>query len=195
MIDFMFTTAKDTAEAVKEAVAPEDRDEPAGQRSAASPTKPDKVWQFTDDETLQALREQILTALDRSRKIRFTKKGGVLYWDSTHERRLVCTLSKKYEQKGPTGYGYWYGYHKNWDEFLEGGSDSLVALGCVGASFAFVVPWVDLHPILPSLDSRTVGARKYWYLRLAEIAPDHHALLLAAGSGRFSLDEYRISLR
>lgn len=194
MIDVMFTTAKGTAEAVKEAVAPASDDEFSDQSAPASLGKPEKSWQFTDTEVLRALREQIIIALGGAQATKFLRKSGALYWDAQHNKRVVCTLSKKYEQKGSAGYSYWYGYHQNWDEFLEGGSVSLIALGCVGSSFAFAIPWDKLHPLLSSLDTTTKTTGKYWHLRVAETSPGHFALVLAAGSGLFSLDAYKTAL-
>lgn len=194
MIDVMFTTAKGTAEAAKEAGAPEGEGQLSDQSTAASAVKTSKVWRFTDTGILRAVRDQIITALGHTQGTNFLKKNGALYWNAQHDKRVACTLSKQYEQKGSAGYSYWYGYHQNWDEFLEGGSVSIMALGCVGASFAFAVPWSKLHPLLSSLDTTTRATGTYWHLRVAETTSGRYALILASGSGTFPLDAYKISL-
>jgi hypothetical protein len=190
MVDVMFTTAKGTAETVTEEVAPDGESQLTDQPI----DKSGKATQFTDSETLRVLREKIIATLGIDQGTTFLKKSGALHWNAQHDKRAVCTLSRRYGQKGSAGYSFWYGYHQRWDEFLAEGSTSLVALGCVGASFAFAVPRAKLHPLLSSLDSTTKPTDKYWHLRIAETTPGHFALLLPGGSGTFPLDAYKISL-
>jgi hypothetical protein len=190
MVEVMFTTAKGTAEAVTEVVAPEGE----GQLTDQPTGKSGKASQFTDNETLRVLRDKIIATLGIDQSTTFLKKSSALHWNAQHDKRVACTLSKRYEQKGPGGYSFWYGYHQTWDEFLAEGSSSLIALGCVGTSFAFAVPWTKLHPLLSALDSTTKPADKYWHVRVSETTPGHFALLLPGGSGTFPLDAHKISL-
>lgn len=192
MIDILFTTAKDTAEAADEVLVTDSADSPPDVPDTNSTELATKLWQFTDNEVLREIREKIIKVLGQRDGTTYVKKGGALYWNPLHDMRIACTLSKKYERAGFSG--FWYGYHEHWDKFLQEGQTSLLVLGCVGAPFAFAIPWAVLHPVLPSLGTTVRASGTYWHIRVSETSLGHYALMLGEKLDSLSLDTYRLDL-
>src|SRR6476660_3072884 len=124
MVDVMFTAATDVEAAI---VEDEDEDE------VGEDDKPKGVWQFTDSGLLDRKRGEIISALARSIGANLIKKSRALFWDSDHEKRVACTISKRYTKR--SSYPYWYAYHPQWDEFLRDGNLSFLVLGCMDLPF------------------------------------------------------------
>lgn len=189
VIDVVFTTAKD----VESAVVSEESEDDIDQSIPAVSERSKGVWQFTDARLLQAKREELVARFSRDRGTAFVKKSRALYWDSDHQRRLACTISKRYTKRG--SYPYWYAYHPQWDEFLAGGTDAFLILGCMDLSFGFALPWRELHACLDALNTTTTkDGETYWHVHIAEASPDHFAILLPKKSETLALDNYRVTL-
>jgi hypothetical protein len=186
MVDVMFTAATDVEAALVEQ-ADVSEEEHAEQGREPS----EKRWQFTDSGLLQAKREQIVAAMSRSTGINFIKKSRALYWDTEHEKRFACTISKRYSR---SWYRYWYAYHPQWDVFLEAGTDSSLILGCMDLTFAFAIPWQTIHPLLPSLNTTTTERSTYWHLHIVEFETDAYALLLPKKEDHIPLGAFRLPL-
>lgn len=183
MVDVMFTTATDV-----EAAIVEDEDE----GDLANDGKSKGVWQFTDSGILDRKRGEIIAALGRVIGANLIKKSRALFWDSDHEKRVACTISKRYTKR--SSYPYWYAYHPQWDEFLRDGNLAFVVVGCVDLSFAFSIPWETFHPLLGALNTTTTEKGTYWHLHLTEIEPGAYALILPKRGETLPLSEFRLSL-
>jgi hypothetical protein len=185
MVDVMFTAAADVA-LVEQAdgidEAPAEGDNEADEKSG---------WQFTDTALLERKREQIVFAIGRARDSIFIKKSRALYWDADHEKRIACTISKRYDR---SWYRYWYAYHPQWDTFLEAGNSSSLVLGCMDLPFAFAIPWDTIHPLLPALNTTTTERSTYWHLHIVETDPDVYALLLPKRSDNVPLVSFQVPL-
>lgn len=185
MVDVMFTAATDVALAEQTNVADELSDESTDQAGEK------RGWQFTDTALLERKREQIISAVSRALETSLIKKSRALYWDAAHEKRIGCTISKRYDR---SWYRYWYAYHPQWDAFLEAGTSSFLVLGCMDLPFAFAVPWNTMHTLLPALNTTTTERSTYWHLHIVEIEPDVYALLLPKRSDNIPLSGFRVPL-
>ncbi len=189
VIDVVFTTAKD----VETATVSETAEEISDQEAAPSPEKSKGVWHFTDSRLLQAKREEIVAQFGRDRGVAFVKSSRALFWDAGHQKRLVCTLSKRYTRR--SSYPYWYAYHPGWDDFLRNGSESYVILGCMDLPFAFALPWKVLHDCLDALNTTTTkDGETYWHVHLTEVVAGRYAMLLPKRSKSLPLDDYRVTV-
>jgi hypothetical protein len=189
MIDVMFTTAKDVDQAKQITQPEEDEDTPRG----ADPESGAKgVWQFTDSKLLQRKRDIIIAAVGRLAGVSLIRKSASLHWDSLHETRVACTISKRYTKKG--AYRYWYAYHPQWDEFLAEGKTAYFVLGCMDLNVGFAIPRRVLHPVLDALNTTTrPGAEPYWHINLVE-TPDGLSLFLPKKSSSLALADFKVAL-
>ncbi len=190
MIDVMFTAAKNVEVAAAAAEVEEDSDQ---DQSEYGQKEEKGVWQFTEPELLQSKREQILAAIAQQMSTGLIKKSRALFWDASHADRIVCTLSKRYLKKG--SYAYWYAYHPQWLEFLEGGLRGFLALGCMDREFAFVIPASEIKPILEALNTTTTkDGHTYWHMHIVETLPGSYSLLMPKKSTTLALDPFRVGL-
>lgn len=191
MIDVMFTAARD----VETAVA---ADEEEIESEGGPPTTQEKdvtkgVWQFTDSGVLQQKRQLIISSFGRERGIAFVQKSRALSWDSSHHRRVACTVSKRYAK--PASYPYWYAYHPQWDEFLREGEEGFLILGCMDLSHAYALPWKVVHDCVDALNTTTTKeGRIYWHIHLSEISPGRYVMLLPKKSSTLALEQFRVAL-
>lgn len=153
--------------------------------------KPEGTWEFTSKTLIDRKRDQIIAALNRKFEEVLIKKKGVYYWDAHHRFMVVCTLSKKYEGKP---HDYWFGYHHEWRDFLLGGQQGYIVLGCMDLADAFAVPAQEIEPILGSLNT-TMQSDKidYWHFRMVKLASGGYGLAISAAKP-FSLEPYRLAL-
>lgn len=193
LVDVMFTTAKDVeASAIGEVnaieMAPEKLE---GSPSEVKDKSTPSGWEFTDAAVLDAKRAKIIDALAKKLGTKFIKKSRALYWDAAHEKRIACSVSKRYT-KG--SYPYWYAYHPQWDDFLGEGSESFFALGCMDLAHAYAIPLNILRENLPALNTTTTVRSTYWHIHLVEQVQGTLALLLPKTSQQLSLKDFIVSL-
>jgi hypothetical protein len=187
IIDVMFTAAADVEATTAATVV----DQEETKKLSTETGKQRGVWQFTDKLILGKKRDQIIAALDKRLDTTFIRKKGAYYWDSKHERRLVCTISKRYQDKSHL---YWFGYHHEWHDFLLIGHDGYITLGCMDLGFAFAIPAKAIDAILLKLNATMIDDRvDYWHLRIVEVSPECLGLAVP-NSQPFALEKYRISL-
>jgi hypothetical protein len=182
-VDVMFTTATDVEAAI---VGDGDEDE------SVDDGKSKGIWQFTDSGVLDRKREKIIAAIGRTIGTNFIKKSRALFWDTSHEKRVACTISKRHTKRST--YPYWYAYHPQWDEFLREGDPSFVVVGGMDLPFAFSIPWKKFHLLLDALNTTTTERGTYWHLHLTEIETGAYALMLPKRGETLPLREFRIPL-
>lgn len=193
MIDVMFTAATDAEAAVQS--YGEEEDAKSGAEDVAPPRreKAKGTWEFTDSRLLQNKRDLIISSIGSANNTTFIKKTRALYWNASHELRLLCTISKQYTRSGK--HRYWYAYHRDWDEFLRDGSTAFVVLGCMDLPTAFSIPWAAFHPLVETLNTTTTkDDYTYWHIQLVEAVMGHYTLQLPKKSSSLPLDEYAIHL-
>jgi hypothetical protein len=199
LIDVMFTTATDIEPAIVPTVEAEGHGDD-NQTEEASGAEPQEIsahakgtWEFTDSASLQQKRTSIISALSAKLGSPLIKRTRALYWNSEHDLRVACSISKRYTKRG--AYPYWYAYHPQWDEFLREGREGFFVLGCMDLSVAFSIPWRVLHPLLPALNTTTTDRGMYWHIHIVESAPGAFSLLLPKEGRSMSLAEFQLSVR
>ncbi|RXH32640.1 hypothetical protein [Bradyrhizobium zhanjiangense] len=189
LVDVMFTTATDVEATIIHSAAEkaETSDVITSKETSTTPSG----WEFTDATVLDAKRVKAIEALAKQLGTKFIKKSRALYWDSSHETRVACSVSKRYT-KG--SYPYWYAYHPQWDEFLGEGSRSFFVLGCMDLNFAYAIPLDILRKNLSALNTTTTERSTYWHIHLSETSNGLIALQLPKSSRQLPLDDFRVPL-
>jgi hypothetical protein len=181
LIDVMFTAAKDV-EGGDDPKAPNH----GGDQDGAG-------WQFTDPKLIQAKREAIAQAFGDSQSTKLIKKTRATYWDASHTQRIVCTVSKRYEDKAATP--YWFAYHPSWDAFLAEGATGHFVLGCMDLDLAFAIPLEVLREHLDQLNTTMKpDGTNYWHVKVLELGPGRYALQLPKVGSRLDLDPFVVKV-
>lgn len=189
LVDVMFATVIDVEAAIVEPTS-----EKIGAKSKVPTLGNDTVgtpsgWEFTDAAVLDAKRAKIIDAMTKKVGSRLIKKSRALYWDAAHEKRVACSVSKRYA-KG--AYPYWYAYHPQWNEFLGDGSQGFFTLGCMDLPYAYAIPLDVLREHLAELNTTTTERSTYWHIHLVELGNGAIALQLPKVSRQLPLDAYRV---
>jgi hypothetical protein len=189
MIDVMFATAREV-EAATSAEEPEEDEQPG---IAPAIERQKGVWQFTDSRLLQNKRDEIVAAVGNKLDTAFIKRSRALYWNAGHDKRLVCTISKRYA--GRASYPYWFAYHPQWDQFLHEAEESFLVLGCMDLAFAFALPGAVIHDSLGSLNTTTTkDDHTYWHLHVVENEDGQYCILLPKKSSTLAINGYRMDV-
>ena len=151
------------------------------------------TWQFTDAASLAAKRHQVLNRLGVLKQVTFVSETAARHRSADGKLRAALAVSKRYEARA--GNPYWYGYHRQWDEFLKDGEDSYFVIGCMDLNTAYAIPKSVLTPLLPSLHTTTrAGAgQSYWHVHLAE-KNGQLVMLLPKGVGELDLSPFAFQL-
>ena len=188
MIDVMFTTAKD----IGAAVAQDTSDKLEGEGPPEAPEKGKSGWEFTDVDLLDSKRARIVEAMSTKTETKLIRKSRALFWDTAHDVRVVCSISKRYTKRSSEP--YWYAYHPQWDEFLSEGHQSFFVLGCMDLDFAFAIPRKIIYESLVGLHTTTTERSTYWHVHIGELAENEYVLLLPKLSKPLALSDFRVQL-
>ena len=185
LIETIFTAAQD----VERSVSSETQET----AEVATPTKPKKEksgWEFTDSTLIQTKRETIIEAIGKKTSVKFVKKTRAMYWDASHEIRLVCTISKRYEKSD--NQRYWYAYHPQWNEFLSAGKMGDFVLGCMDLDIAFVIPIKKMQKHLDNFNTtmKEESNIMYWHIVIAERSKGKYELVLPKISDLLNLEPF-----
>ncbi|MEI6449862.1 MAG: hypothetical protein WCP98_07915 [Actinomycetes bacterium] len=187
LIDVVFATTQD----VEAAVAAESgvHDESDDQEGEARGPK-----QLIPRELINETRARAIAAVENRLGVSLVKRTRALYWDPSKRYRVACTVSRMYGDYGSGG--FWYAYHLPWHEFLLGGDEARLVLGCVGLGIAFVLP---LSVVTEHLDhfNTTVkpdGSGHNYHLRVLESTPGVYELRLSKLGSTLPLADYAVGL-
>jgi hypothetical protein len=189
MIDVMFATAKD----VEAAVAQDTSDQPEEDEQSGPLEKGKSGWEFTDIGLLDSKRAKIIDAMSTKMATKLIRRSRALFWDTTHDVRVVCSISKRYMKRSSEP--YWYAYHPQWDEFLREGIESFFVLGCMDLDFAFAIPRKTIHENLGGLHTTTTERSTYWHVHIGESEDNQYVLLLPKLSSHLALTDFRVQLK
>lgn len=187
MIEVMFATATDVEAVIAEANASPDQD-------AIPESKEEEGgsgWEFTDFAVLDSKRGEIVDAVGNKIGVKLIKKSRALFWDAPHEKRIACSISKRY----PKSVRYWYAYHPEWNEFLQEGKDSYFVLGCMDLDMAFAIPLNVMAANLDGLNTTTTSKKTYWHIHVVEAENGGYAVLLPHYGKQLPLDEFQIAVK
>jgi len=189
LVDVMFATVADVDSAIIE---------PPGEKTdtTAIADQTDIVvapsgWEFTDAAVLDQKRSDIINALAPKIGAKLIKRSRALFWDASHEKRVACSISKRYT-KG--SYPYWYAYHPEWNDFLHEGKSSYFVLGCMDLDVAFAIPLAVVTKNLNALNTTTTNKKTYWHVHVVETDSGGYALLLPHEGAQLPLDQFQISI-
>ena len=129
VIEVIFATATDVETAIAE-TDPVSEEAPQPKEEGPSGSG----WQFTNFAVLDAKRAEIVEAVAKKLGTKLIKKSRALFWDAEHNKRVACSISKRYTQ---VTYPYWYAFHPEWDEFLKGWDGLIFCLGLYGFEHSF----------------------------------------------------------
>lgn len=156
----------------------------------------DKTGYFNDKtspETIFEIRDKIIGVASAAFGESLIKKTRAMYWSPSHEIRVACTISKRYETQGIVK--YWYAYHPSWDIFLSEGVTSFVALGCVDLDIAFLLPLEVIQNVLSNLNiTEKKGGGMYWHLKITEPTAGNYFLQVPSPGTDLPLCKYRVNI-
>ena len=147
----------------------------------------------TSPETISEIRDKIIGTASSACGESLIKKTRAMYWSPSHEVRVACTISKRYEAQGIVK--YWYAYHPSWDEFLGEGVSASLALGCVDLNIAFLLPLEVIRNVLPNLNvTEKKDGPMYWHLKITEPTVGTYYLQVSYPGSDLPLSEYQVSI-
>jgi hypothetical protein len=148
---------------------------------------------ITPGTTIDNVRNNIIAAIDNKDDVVLIKKTKAMYWSPNHDKRVACTISKRYDNQGSNK--YWYAYHPSWNEFLGDGELSYIALGCVDLEYAFLLPLDVIRKALPYFNkTEKKDGSMYWHIKIIELEVGFFLQVPSPGEN-ISLDEYKLQLK
>jgi hypothetical protein len=189
LVDVMFTAASDLEPSVVQDEVKPDVQE------AAVPAEDEETegrWIFTDATVLQQKRDVIISALSKLVGAPLIRKSRAQYWNADHDKRIVCTISKRYSRPGSSR--YWYAYHPQWDSFLAEVTEGLLVLGCMDLPIAFAIPRSAISAVLVGLNTTNAERGMYWHLQIGESPVGGYELLVPKRSENLDLSRFQIQL-
>lgn len=147
----------------------------------------------TPSEVISEIRDRIIEAASDKFGEPLIKKTRALYWSPSHEIRVACTISKRYESKGI--FRYWYAYHPSWDVFLGEGTSAAAVLGCVDLDVAFVLPLDLIRGALTYLNVTEKSENdRYWHLKILEPKEGTYFLQVPSPGKDIPLSKYQVAI-
>jgi hypothetical protein len=191
MIDVMFTAARDVEEGAVEVATTDQDPQTEAQQDEQSDKATKSGWQFTDGSLLQAKRDDLVSAIGKRQGVTLIKESRALYSAAAEKLAVVCTLSKRYNNRS---YPYWYAYHPHWHGFLQRAEIGLFVLGCMDLDIGFAIPVSLMTSAMDDLNTtvRPSGER-YWHIHLTEF-DGGYGLLLPKKSQVLPLTPYIVNL-
>lgn len=183
LVDVMFTAAQD----VETVVENESRSDAENDDSNESTFVQDR----TDLTLIDSMRASILRSVERSNGAKLIKKSRALYSSSDRSVGVACTVSKFYAEQNVK---YWYAHHTPWQEFLDRTTSGFLALGCMDANFAFVLPSDVLGEKLPHLNTTIRNGKTYWHIHITNPEPNLYKMLVPRTGEHLDLTPYVINL-
>ena len=145
----------------------------------------------TPSEVISEIRDRIIEAAAVKFGEPLIKKTRAMYWSPSHEIRVACTISKRYESQGI--FKYWYAYHPSWDVFLGEGSSAALVLGCVDLDVAFVLPLDVIRGALKYLNvTEKSEDDRYWHLKSLEPEAGKYFLQVPTPGADIQLMKYQV---
>lgn len=183
LVDVVFAATKDVEEA----------DEEMDADNIEKVSKSTHSINKTPSTVINAVRGQIIEAISKQREVVLIKKTRSMYWSPDHTTRIMCTVSKRYENKSSAK--YWYVYHPQWTEFLQEGTHAFLALGCVDLEIAFLLPLEKVKEVLPKLNTTVKeDGSVLWHLKITEPQTGAYHLQIPSGDQDLPLSEYVLSI-
>lgn len=185
LVDVMFTAARDVEASV-------DIDKPDALENVVGGAEEEASgWQFTDPDALQAKRNAVVAAFAEHAGTKLIQVGRARYWNSDHEMRVVCAVSKRYIGRAHTP--YWYALHPTWNEFLGEGATGSLLLACMDLNIAFSLSIGELRQYLSKLNTTVKqNGDSYWHLKIVAGKDGAYFLQLPKGKRDVKLSSFDV---
>jgi hypothetical protein len=169
IVELVFTTAEDRSDQIEE---------PASE--SFSEEQHDYAMVRTDRDTVETVKQAIVSRLSAKLKIQLRRVRHSLYSNSEDSVRAVLAVSKKYEGKS---FDYWYAYHDSPQRtFLSASQNGYMVFGCVDSGDAYAVPYELLETAIENLYVTVKkDGRNYKHVYLS-LTPDGAHLTLRDGN-------------
>jgi hypothetical protein len=149
---------------------------------------PETLIERLDNKLRDAKREAIMEALSHRESAILSKVRGILYASANGKVRAACPVSRRYTRTSSSY--YWYGYSKEWLNFLSQGEKSFLVLGCMDRESAYAIPNKTIEKVLNEL-YETPG--RHWHIILEE--NEKGLLELSIPDGRYmALIDFELKL-
>lgn len=122
-------------------------------------------------------RDECVERISRHLGERLVKDGKVAYSTPNGSSKIICLVSKTYENKSKEKKSYWYGFLKSHKEVLSAHKMGYAAFGCGSAAKIILVPIGKLVPLLRNMNKTEQGDGFYWHVKIHE------------ENGRFSVEQ------
>ena len=184
IVDVMFTATKDVESSLE-------LDVQGGGPEGKVACVPTSMGLRTAPKGIALLRKRIVSLIGQRDRVSLIANTRAQFWTPDGDVRVVCAVSRRYDGQ----YQYWYGYHRKWEEFLNGGNSGYFALGCMDKNVAYVLPHEVISELLGSLthSERPDGGR-HWHVRLSEEEDGTVSILLAGEGNRRSIAEFELGI-
>ncbi len=183
LVDIMFTAAQDVESAVESEAQTEVEEQ--------EPREYPGVWEFTERTIIDSLRASILRTIEKNTDAKLVKKSRALYTANDRSVSVACTISKHYPDNNVK---YWYAHHTPWQDFLDKAVSGYLALGCVGANFAFVIPARTMQERLEFFNTTTRNGKTYWHIHIQEPEPNVYRMMVPKSGDHLDLTPYKVQV-
>jgi hypothetical protein len=173
IIDVVFSAAEEE-ENEEEEDEKEEPPQPAGKKGAPA-----------------SFHEACIARLEKHLRQTLVKQTRSMYATPNGETALVCPISRQYEARDRRDRGYWFTFHRYYQDYLAKRQHAFVAFGCGSSDLILVIPFRDFEPWLDGMDFNHRGKRFCWFVRIHETSGKLQ-LLRKAGLPPVDLEEYRI---
>ena len=95
---------------------------------------------------------------------KLVKQGRSTYTSADQSLRVLCIVSKEYQQANAKR--YWYAFHPSQQEFLNEGEGSFIAFGCGAPDRIVPMPFADFQAVLPKMRKTEKDERFYWHVEI-----------------------------
>ncbi|HEY6981808.1 hypothetical protein [Reyranella sp.] len=187
IIDLVFETQQETDQ---KAQSLQEIDEVPGAKSKPADGRK-FIPQFTAKEELEGKRSAIIKRFftDRGSNVEAVTRSA--FEDAATGLRAVCMISKRYKSR--PSLPYWYALHPHSLEFLRGGKNGYVILGCVDQDVAYALPLAFVETHLDGLNKTELEDRHYWHIKLQN-SGDQVALNLPKAGQNIDLTPYAFAI-
>jgi len=131
--------------------------------------------------------ERISDHLDK----KFIKDGRVSYISDEGDTKIICLVSKTYENKSKEKKIYWYDFLRSHKEILMDHGHGYAAFGCGSAEKIVLIPIDRLVPLLQNMNKTEQESGFYWHVKIHE-EKDRFIVEQPLGSGSSDITKYII---
>lgn len=117
------------------------------------------------------------------------KRTRALFSTPEEDLRVVCAVSRKYEDSKQGN--YWFAFHTHQRQALEAGGITYVAFGCGAPQFTILIPGKEFVSWLEGMGITENEQRLYWHVQIF-VQDDVPFLVRRKGVPRIDLSAFRL---